>query len=161
EKGTIMPDVWTEATDGNCHLLTFEFTYFLRKLKQIECFFECDGLNHLPGSQAGIAGFLLIVCRSNLHHRTEAANSYTDPLACSRFHTQFPFVCCPIGMLSRGFDLLMEWPIETMQHGRPLLHALCNLVKLFLHLGSEIEVYNPVEVLNQKIVDHHADIGRK
>src|SRR5690606_18239138 len=29
EKGTIMPDVWTEATDGNRHLLTFEFTYFL------------------------------------------------------------------------------------------------------------------------------------
>ena len=54
----------------------------------------------------------------------------------------------------------MQRVVELLDHGHPLALALGDLVELVLEDGGEVRVHDVVELLDQHVVDEHAELGR-
>ena len=54
-------------------------------------------------------------------------------------------------------DFLVERSIEVRNHIVPLQVAVCNLVEIFLDIGSKVISHDAVEILYQVVSDDHSD----
>ena len=111
--------------------------------------------------QTGVAGLLVLVVLSNLHHRTELAEFGIHVLVGLGVLSQQTLAA---GLLRVGEGLLdrfVEIVVEALQHILPLDITFGNVVKLLLHLGGETVVHDRLEVVLQIFVHHDADVGRE
>ena len=107
-------------------------------------------------------GFLLVIGSTNLYYGAETPDFHKYGFSRLGVLTQLTFAS--LVLLTAVHCLLYRWLetlIELLHHVSPFLIAFSNLIKILLHLGSEVVVHNFLEVFHQKVVYHDSDIGRQ
>ncbi len=158
----VVTDVGTETTGADHHHFILELAHGARQFEEIQRLFQGDGGHRLSLLHLSKARLLLVVYATNLYHRAEAADLHRYGLLTHRVGTQDALA--HFMLLFHGHGLLhqrLELAVELLHQAGPLLLTLGHLIELFLDVCREVIIHNLGEVLQQEVVDHRTDVGRK
>ena len=159
---TVVENVWAEAACSDGYLATFEITQFARKLEEFQSFFQGNGLDTLVGWQLGELRLVLVIGSSNLYDRTETTN--LNEYWASRLWiitklslASFMLAACVHHLV----NLRLKFFVEVFHPLVPIGLTLGDVIKLLLHIGSEVVVHDAWKVFHQKVIDDNSDICRQ
>ena len=144
----VVQDVRAETSRTDGYGRTFKSAEVARKFEQFEGLFQSDGFQALPVLHLGEPRFLLILCRSDLHHRAETPDFDKYRFSALRVRAQQTFAHFMLGFGIEGFfHLRFEVAIEVFHHLRPFRFSFCDVVELLFHLGREVIIHDFGEIL--------------
>ena len=130
-----------------------------RKAKQIQSIGKVKLFHDHPGPELGVLRFGIRILRVGTGHHG-AVTSHPNGVHQSAVHPQFALAVDTLAFFSSFGNRLMKRLIEGIKHLGPIHLTLGDAVKIFFHFGREPKVHHHWKMLQQEIVDQHANIRR-